>query len=442
MHPVRLVRFLTNRRSAALFLALICAGSLALRVINLDGPCKGSCTKTSDHSLVFDEVYYVNAARVIAGIPVSDQKHYAGGPAGEDPNAEHPQLGKLLIAASIRTVGDDPWGWRLPSLILGTICILAMYSIARGGGMTKRIALAATAILTFDNLFLVHGRIATLDIMVLAFMLSSCALYLRSYPLTAGVVLGVGACVKLMAPYMLLVFGLVEVFRRVAIWRGQAAATAPSLLRQAVNLAKCTLAGVVVYLGLLTLLDRLIPAYDASTNTVYHDAVAHTLHMWKYAVDLKGSPTGIASYGWQWLLDLKPISYLGLDTPWHVLGHTVQIATTHFLGFINPLIVLLLGPSMILAVVRIVRSGDFPSITSFSWFAGIYVPLLLASVVWNRISYLYYMLLVLPGMCLLAAALLYAGWMPRWLRWTWVGLFLVLGVGLYPFVPVFDPNWA
>ena len=56
-----------------------------------------------------------------------------------------------------------------------------------------------------DNLLLVHGRIGTLDIYAVAAMIWAAALYLRGRPVLAGVVIGVGACVKEVAPYVLLV---------------------------------------------------------------------------------------------------------------------------------------------------------------------------------------------------------------------------------------------
>ena len=49
-------------------LAVISVLSLGARVAWLGYPCKSPCTTANDHLLIFDEVYYVNAARVIAGI--------------------------------------------------------------------------------------------------------------------------------------------------------------------------------------------------------------------------------------------------------------------------------------------------------------------------------------------------------------------------------------
>jgi dolichyl-phosphate-mannose-protein mannosyltransferase len=38
----------------------------------------------------------------------------------------HPPLVKQLMAMSIRTFGDVPFGWRYPSVLFGSLAIVAM----------------------------------------------------------------------------------------------------------------------------------------------------------------------------------------------------------------------------------------------------------------------------------------------------------------------------
>jgi len=80
--------------------------SLLLRVVWLDRPLG---------SLIFDEYYYVNVARNILGLPHPGIYEYT--PSGVDPNPEHPSLAKLMIALSMRVLGDNAWGWRIPSVL-------------------------------------------------------------------------------------------------------------------------------------------------------------------------------------------------------------------------------------------------------------------------------------------------------------------------------------
>src|SRR5437588_4268428 len=115
------VRAATRARSAPIaLLAALCVVSVGARAAWLGAPCRSSCSGASQRVLIFDEVYYVNAARVIAGIHPPPGSPYADSPLGVDPNSEHPQLAKLVMAGSIELLGDGSLAWRLGSLGFGT----------------------------------------------------------------------------------------------------------------------------------------------------------------------------------------------------------------------------------------------------------------------------------------------------------------------------------
>ena len=77
-----------------------------------------------------------------------------------------------------------------------------------GGGRWS--ALGAATLMACDNLLLVHGRIFTLDIYVVAMMIWGVAFYLQDRPVLAGVVLAIGFCFKLVGPYALGILGVLE----------------------------------------------------------------------------------------------------------------------------------------------------------------------------------------------------------------------------------------
>jgi dolichyl-phosphate-mannose-protein mannosyltransferase len=160
-YAARATDFLVPAELHRQLLMLLLGVGFALRMVWLAQP---------DSALIFDEKYYVNAARVIVGIPPG-QDTYTDNPLGLDPNTEHPPLAKLLVAASMAALGDNPWGWRIPSVVFGTLSILLMYGIARRVSADVYVGLLAAALLAFDNLAFVHSRIFTLDIFQLAFML-------------------------------------------------------------------------------------------------------------------------------------------------------------------------------------------------------------------------------------------------------------------------------
>ena len=107
--------------------------------------------------LYFDEVHYVPAARILL-----DLEGW--------PNAEHPPLGKLIIAAGIAVLGDSPLGWRLPSALAASLALFA-FTRALWFASERRPATIGYALLLASGFQLfVHARIAILDGFFIAFL--------------------------------------------------------------------------------------------------------------------------------------------------------------------------------------------------------------------------------------------------------------------------------
>jgi predicted membrane-bound dolichyl-phosphate-mannose-protein mannosyltransferase len=421
-------------RSPITLLAVLLAVSVTARVALLEEPCRSPCRSASDHVLVFDEDYYVNAARVIAGVHLAPNARYATAPAGTDPNAEHPQLAKLVIAASIELFGDGPLAWRLGSIVFGSLAILGLYVLVRAAGGSPWVGLGACALIASDNLLLVHARIGTLDIYALAAMIWGTAMYLRGRPLVAGAIIGVGACFKLVTPYVLLVLLLIEATRTV-IARGDRE-RAPRWR----SLFVCAAGAVVVFIALLAILDRVARPYDATTGRlVTGGPFSHLAHMLSYAASQSSpqGPHGIASYPWQWLGDYKPIVYLNINPARPAPGLYGIHPAAHFLGMISPPVMLLAIPALILAAVRF-RTGSLREldVLGLAWFAGTWIPFELLSLIWNRTSYLYYMVIVMPGIYIAVIQLIARGRSrPRLVGLWWVTVALA-AILMYPFTPL------
>ena len=283
-------------------LSLILVISLFARVYDLSQPCTSPCQTPASHTLIFDESYYVNAARVIAGVAPPPGDTYGVGPLcstvpigttcrapfGDDPNAEHPQLAKLLIAGSIKLFGDNPKGWRLPSVLFSLIALAAIYGLVVALGGSGWLAAGATAVMALDNLMLVHGRIATLDIFGVAMMLIAAILYVRRWPLLAGVALGVGGLMKETSLYLVAVFVLYEAMRLLrAKWKdGSAKGWVQENLRPAFTVL---VSGAASFLLGFWILDMLVPAYDTGTHILYAGSpFTHLFHIIHYAARAEG----------------------------------------------------------------------------------------------------------------------------------------------------------
>lgn len=458
--PVMVRRIRLSASTPLLALALVSVLSLAARGLLLGQPCMSPCTQAAQHTLIFDEAYYVNAARVIAGIHPPSGSHYAASPLGTDPNAEHPQGAKLIMAAAIEIFGDGPFAWRIGSLIFGSLAILGMFALVRAAGGGRWSAVGAAGLMACDNLLLVHGRIGTLDIYAVAGMIWGVALYLRGWWVAAGVTLAAADCLKEVAPYALIVLGLVELARWFvarrdpdppADWHWR-----PGLTR----LAATAFVSIGLFVGLLGLMGVIAKPYaDSEASLITGGPFDHLWHMVSYAANLTSphGPQGIASYPWQWLVDLKPITYLRINPSLPGQGLYAIHPVSAFLGVVSPPILLLAIPGVLFGIYRSgsrrravagtgapVRTlGDVQlAILGAAWFVGTWLPYELQSAVDSRTSYLYYMVVVMPGIYVAVTYLISIGWRRRqkWLRMgigLWAVSVVVAVVLIYPFVAAF-----
>ena len=425
-------------------LAALAVLSVAGRVAWLGAPCRSPCASTNDHVLIFDEDYYVNAARVIAGTRPPAGVPYAHAPLGDDPNAEHPQLAKLVMAGSIELFGDGPLAWRLGSVVFGTVAIVGMYALARAAGGGPWVALGAAALMATDNLLIVHGRIGTLDVYALAAMVWGAALYLRGRPIVGGLIVGVGACAKEVAPYVLLALVLLEAL----LWLR----TRTELKARLLALGKCIVASAVTVIALLWALDEIAPPYaDAAKQLVTGGPLGHITHIIDYAAQETSphGPQGIASYPWQWLLDIKPITYLNINPSHPAAGLTDIHPAAHFLGMISPPILLagLLG-LMLALLTAVARPRSIPlalrsragldelGTLAVAWFLGTFSPFALASLLLDRTSYIYYMVIVMPGIYLAAVYLFARLRPPRVVSYVFAASVVAAAIVMYPLSPI------
>ena len=133
---------------------------------------------------VFDEAHYITDARnVIAG--------------QETARGEHPSLSKLFVIAGMLAFGDNPFGWRFFSVILGAISLVLFYLICRNLQMSRRASFLATFLLAFENFMFIFSGMAMLDVACLTFTLAAFWLYLRgNYP-ASGIMVALSALAKL-----------------------------------------------------------------------------------------------------------------------------------------------------------------------------------------------------------------------------------------------------
>ncbi|MDA8219078.1 MAG: glycosyltransferase family 39 protein [Dehalococcoidales bacterium] len=365
---------------ALLVLSQLLLGTLLLRLLWLDQP---------SGDLIFDEVYYVNAARVILGWPVPEGAPYADAAQGIDPNAEHLPLAKVMLAGSMQLFGDNAYGWRLPSVLLGTAAVGLLYLIVRRVTGRDGLALFAAFLFSLDNLVFIHSRIATLDIYMLAFMLGGVYLHVAGRPLLAGAVLALSALAKLTGIYALGALFAFEALRFLLrpevreAWRGA--------------LGKGLMLGggfLAIFIGLLWPLDHFW--------TRYQDPVDHLAYVLEYGAALKEKDyaSGSASFPWQWLANEVPITYLRVSQEVKVDGQVVSSRrTVDFQGAMNPFVVAMLPLALAFLLERAARTRHDLPLLLLALLAATFLPSLAVAVFADRVSYIFYFLPVLPALC-------------------------------------------
>ena len=402
-------------------------------------------------NLLFDENYYVNAARRMLGVPIAPDQIYAASPAGLDPNFAHPPLGKLLISLGIRSLGDNPLGWRFAAILFGSYAILALYWMARSAGFSSWVSAGASSLMAADTMFFVHGRIGTLEIFVLTFMLLGCAVYLSGRPALGGLILGVGACVKLVGFFPLLVLGLFELIKAVQAASGSPAAKKPfgkrltaALLPKAKVLVLTAGVAVASYLGVLYLLDV---RFTNFTNPVQHTRAMLTSFQGSgldnsitdivvpramvvpedpaLAVEGSGTPQpqplirredqdlylAPHSAPWEWLVNRQAISYYRAPTnrgevrSWSQFGMWTA-NSIHFKALVNPAIIFLAIPALGWTAYTAWRRKRSALLLPLDWFLGMWgMFLVIYNVRPQSAGHIYYMVAVMPAIYLAVAQL-------------------------------------
>jgi dolichyl-phosphate-mannose--protein O-mannosyl transferase len=147
-----------NRPVVAIVAVALLAGGL--RLWHLSDP----------PDLVFDELYYAKAGCVLTGgtdqecrVESSDE-HYWVEHKWDMGSWVHPPLGKWMTAMGIKAFGMDPFGWRVPSAISGTLVAVMVALMAQLLFARPVWTFLAGTFIALDGLNLVMSRVAMLDV--------------------------------------------------------------------------------------------------------------------------------------------------------------------------------------------------------------------------------------------------------------------------------------
>jgi len=234
-------------------------------------------------SFVFDEEYYVNAAR--------DMLH------GKATNNEHPPLAKMLIALGIILLGDNPAGWRISTIFASSVSIVLIYALTLHLSGRKDISLLSATLFAFDIMAFNIGQIAILDAPAMLFTLIAVILILKEKYDLSGIFLGLASLSKLDSVFVY--FGTIMFLY---LYKKDSKGSLKELTRSC--LRSIVMAFVVFLLGLWI--------YDAWYSIFAKNPLVHISYMITYHSSLKYQEPKNVILPLQWINPLDPFTPIPL----------------------------------------------------------------------------------------------------------------------------------
>jgi len=176
-------------------ISIITAFALLLRLWRLNQP-KG---------YIFDEVYYAKNANSLInhGVELTSTN--------QSEFIVHPPLGKWLIGIGIKLFGNNEFGWRISSAVIGSASVVIIYLLALRLFNSIFLATISSSLLALDGLNLVMSRVALLDIFLMFFILLATYFLLINQYWFSAIAIGTATGVKWSGAYLIPVFLIISI---------------------------------------------------------------------------------------------------------------------------------------------------------------------------------------------------------------------------------------
>lgn len=409
--------------------------------------------------IVFDEAHYVKVARNYTNGIIFDNAWNPPRPQ----NFEHPPVAKYLIAAGIWLNGKphndwenqryitqlcghdnpecapDAKGWRLASTVVGASGIVAAYLV--GLRLFNRVTAGvfAALLLLMDGMYFLHSRLAMLDVFPVAFWLWGFAFALSPYRggrILGALFLGLGISSKYSAMFLLPLFLLV-VFFKTPVPRLPRIVPTDTVQGRALSAWEQAWPwirrfGSALLIGLLLPLLVLVASYTPFFIEWYQrGGVAYAVKQWifveveAFTWDFSNNATHpYSSKPWTWIPMLRPVFYYTIDLPNNMVGKQWSVGNPllwwsgtlaavavvgrvlwrffterarHFMrfDFIDHLVYY---PFWFTRDLSLLVGALFLFVTYLPWF------------IIQRVTFNFYMMVVIPSFAIIAAGLLSENW--------------------------------
>jgi 4-amino-4-deoxy-L-arabinose transferase-like glycosyltransferase len=395
-----------NRQT--LFIIGLTLVGFALRLYKADIPDKP----------IGDEVYYVPEARNALGINEEGVPRLS--------RVGHPPLAIILISLGIRFLGDNPLGWRVSSVIAGSLAIPVFYLLARrlfwGRKEYAYAAPLASFLFAFETLGFYFSRVARIDIFMLVFLLVGAYFLLDgkrerrllSTPFFALAFLSKEAALIIILP--LLVYAALRESKKDRTKRDkqQVARFDWRLFLQLSLITAAVVAAVWYFIEwvLLTptranLVERVFAML--SRLSISNPSATGRSEIWQWFFNYPVTKAVAIYPGAQ--IEFSRVVTGPLVTPGLRYAYIIQVSWT-VLFFTLPV----MGYMLLLA-----KSDELAQFTVFYWLGGI-IGWVVVNVVFRGLIYLYYILTILPPVILAISYYigrkLYLEQNTKQIRWT------------------------
>jgi len=354
--------------------------AIRLAIVNFPKPEVGRMYY--DTGFVFDESYYVKAARKLL--------------IGEPSNNEHPPLSKVLIMLGIVLFGDNPLGWRISSIIMSSISLALLYKLTLLLSRNEAGSFSAALLFAADIMAFNIGQIGMLDAPSMMFTLAAGILLVQKRYDLSALFFGLASVCKLSSIFVtagvLLFLFLTRLRERTR--------SLSKRLRDEVPLM-----GRIFSISLVTLLIGLW-IYDAGYKVFNRNPFEHLNFMFTYFSALRYDNPKDVVLPLQWINPLNSFSPL----PYYVIavrevlngGIIREYHPIAYYGMYSPLwwAIWVIVPTSIIEALR--KSSD-PEVQriglfTFSWVVASFLPYVASAYFMQRWVYPFYFYMTLPGL--------------------------------------------
>jgi 4-amino-4-deoxy-L-arabinose transferase-like glycosyltransferase len=360
----------------------------------------------NDGSMIFDEAHYTKAVKAtLDGLGV---------------NPEHLPISKLISALGMGLIGNNWFGWRFPQVLMQIAALYLLFLIGKRF-LGDQFALGAVALLSFDNIFFIHGGTLLIDMASFVFGFAAIELYLRKRFKFSAVVMGIALCSREMIIFYFIGLAVYHVVTNRRTFK--------PMLKIGLVYLLISSASFFLVLGVYDL--KFKPAISSnvsyiinknvvlnasnfpmttitSTSTqtsqvVISNPIEHIQFLWNYH-----GPSGMTvqedyrpyQYAWNWILPVEPFNmptYFRVDVQVSVGAETKHFTPIWYQSQANPLLWYGFWLALGAIPMALKRKEDRPCILFFSVNMLVsYLPWVVLSIMVRRIGFNYYMIWTLP----------------------------------------------